>query len=152
MPILIVQHIAEGFVEGFVSWLNSVVPMAVKLVEDGELLRAGTVYVAPQDRHLGVTRGGRARLCDEEPVDGFRPAGTYLLNSVTEAFGRHSVGIILTGMGRDGVDGLRSLHQRGGLSIAQDEEAKVAHLMWEFKISPPDLLSGSYSDLMLARS
>lgn len=125
LPILVVQHIAAGFVDGFAVWLNSVVPMTVKVAEHDEMTRPGTVYVAPHDRHLGVTRGGRILLSDDPAIDGFRPAGTCLFQSVAEAFGKNSVAVILTGMGQDGVDGLRAVHRAGGLTVAQDEQSSV---------------------------
>ncbi len=125
VPVVVVQHIAAGFVEGFANWLDSSVPHPVKLAEENELLKPGTVYIAPQDRHLGVARGGRVVLSDEDPIDGFRPSATHLFQSVARTFGKKSLAIILTGMGRDGLEGLRSIRQEGGFTIAQDEESCV---------------------------
>lgn len=125
VPILVVQHIADGFVEGFAKWLNSVVPPTVKLAENNEMTSPGIVYIAPQDQHLGVTRGGRIQLSRDEAISGFRPSGTYLFRSVAEAFRDKSVAMILTGMGRDGVDGIREIHRAGGMTIAQDEETCI---------------------------
>jgi two-component system chemotaxis response regulator CheB len=125
LPIFVVQHIAHGFVEGFASWLDAVIALNVRIAQHDEMSEAGTVYIAPQDRHLGVTRGGRIRLSDDPPISGFRPAGTYLLNSVAQAFGPKSVGIILTGMGQDGVEGMRAIQRAGGVTIAQNEQTSV---------------------------
>ena len=125
VPVLVVQHIARGFVEGFAKWLDSNIPMRVKIGEDDEALLPGVVYVAPQDRHLGVRPRGRVTLSDDPPIDGFRPAGTYLFQSVAQTFGRQAVALILTGMGRDGVDGLRLVQDTGGLTVAQDEQSSV---------------------------
>ncbi len=122
LPILLVQHIATGFVEGFAAWLNSVVPLTVKIAGDGETTRPGTVYVAPQDYHLGVSAGGRIKLSNEPPVGGFRPAATCLFQSMASVYGANLIALILTGMGRDGVDGLRSVRDCGGVTIAQDEQ------------------------------
>jgi len=122
-PILLVQHIADGFVEGFVAWLNSVVALSVKLAQNGELIKPGKVYVAPQDCHLGVSRGGVIYLSKAEPIGGFRPAATYLFESVAKAFDNNVVATILTGMGSDGVDGLKSIHKGGGTILAQNKES-----------------------------
>ena len=124
-PILVVQHIASGFVEGFARWLDSTISLPVKIAEPGERLQPGVIYVAPQERHLVVGSNGRVRLPDEQPVDGFRPAATVLFRSAAEAFGKHVLAVILTGMGRDGVDGLRSIRDAGGVTVAQDEESSV---------------------------
>lgn len=124
-PILVVQHIAKGFVEGFANWLNTAMPLAAKLAEDREPLRNGTVYVAPHDRHLGVSRSGRAVLSNAAAIGGFRPAATYLFQSVGEAYGDKAVAMILTGMGRDGVDGLHIVREKGGLVVAQDDKSSV---------------------------
>ena len=116
---------AHGFVEGFAKWLDSTVPIRVKIAEDGETLLPGVVYVAPQERHLGARPSGCAALSDAPPVGGFRPAATYLFQSAAEAFGRQMVALILTGMGRDGVDGLRHVRDAGGVTVAQDEASSV---------------------------
>ncbi len=129
VPILLVQHIVAAFGEGFVRWLDGVVPLRVKMAVDDELMRAGTVYVAPHDRHLGVRQGGRTRLDSGPEIGGFRPAGDFLFGSVAEAYGNKAVGIILTGMGQDGVNGIRAIRNCGGRTIAQDEQSCVIYGM-----------------------
>ena len=124
LPILIVQHISKGFLGGLVQWLGSACPLPVKTAEDGERLSPATVYIAPDDRHLGVS-GTRIALSDAEPIGGFRPSATYLFESVTKAFGSASLHVILTGMGRDGVTGLEAAHSAGATVIAQDEASSV---------------------------
>lgn len=124
-PILVVQHMAHDFVEGFAKWLDSTVPIRVKIAADGETLLPGVVYLAPQERHLGARPNGCAALSDAPPVGGFRPAATHLFQSAAEAFGRQMVAVILTGMGRDGVDGLRHVRDAGGVTVAQDEASSV---------------------------
>jgi two-component system chemotaxis response regulator CheB len=99
--------------------------LRVKVVEDGENVRPGTAYLAPDDRHLVVTPGGVARLKDEATVDGHRPSVTALFRSVAQSHGRAAVGVLLTGMGGDGAGGLRSLRDAGGHTIAQDEDTCV---------------------------
>jgi len=124
-PILVVQHITPGFVAGLAEWLNKAGPLRVKLAEAGEALKGRTVYFAPDDRHLGVSAAGRVVLADEPPVGGFRPSGTPLFEAVAKAFGPAAVAVILTGMGDDGVAGLRAVRQAGGHILAQDEKSSV---------------------------
>jgi two-component system, chemotaxis family, protein-glutamate methylesterase/glutaminase len=125
LPILVVQHIALGFAEGMARWLDSVTPLKVKVAEEGEPLKPGTVYVAADDRHLGVTTDGRAQVSNAAPVGGFRPSGTFLFRSTARAYGAASVALILTGMGQDGLDGLRELRQSGARVLAQDEATSI---------------------------
>lgn len=124
-PIMIVQHISPGFTAGFVTWLRSTISLPVKIAGAGESLVPGTVYLAPEERHLGVSRRRTVELSDEPAIGGFRPAGTYLFQSVAQVFGPASVAVILTGMGRDGVDGLRAIRDAGGQIIAQNEASCV---------------------------
>ena len=119
-----VQHIAEGFADGLAKWLGASSPLRVKVAEDGEPLTAGTAYLAPDRRHLGV-RGDRVELSDAPPVEGFKPSGTWLFESVARSFGPAALGLILTGMGRDGVAGLAALRAAGGTVVAQDKESSV---------------------------
>ncbi len=135
-PVLVVQHIARGFVPGLVSWLDGATPLGVTVASDGEPLRPGVVYFAPDDRHLGVHWQGQPaggtgsiRLSGEAPIEGFRPSASFLFRSVAEGFGRAAVCAILTGMGRDGVDGLRQVRERGGRGLAQAEEGCVVYGM-----------------------
>ncbi len=124
-PILVVQHIAPGFTAGLVEWLGQGTRLAVKLAEPGESVRPGTAYFAPEGSQMGVTKGGRIRLTKEPAEDGFCPSATYLFQSVAEAYGRSAIGILLTGMGRDGAEGLKKLREAGGVTIAQDKESSV---------------------------
>lgn len=125
VPILIVQHIANGFVPGLVDWLNSLCSLKVKLAAPGEMLEPHMIYVGPADNHLGVSGRSRILLSQEEPIGGFRPSATFLFESVAKAFGAASLHIVLTGMGQDGVAGLRVAHALGGRVLAQDEASSV---------------------------
>lgn len=125
LPILVVQHIALGFGRGFATWLNTVSSIRVKVAEEGEPLAAQTVYVAPDDRHLGVTDRPAIALSSAPPIVGSRPSATFLFDSVARAFGDSAIAVILTGMGRDGVEGLRAIRAAGGRILAQDEESSV---------------------------
>ncbi|MDD5558922.1 chemotaxis-specific protein-glutamate methyltransferase CheB [Candidatus Methylomirabilis sp.] len=124
-PILIVQHIAPGFTGGFADWLAQGTRLAVKLAESGEATRPGTVYLAPEGFQTGITTEGRIRLTRESAEEGFCPSASYLFQSVAEAYGRSAIGILMTGMGRDGAAGLKRLREAGGVTIAQDEESCV---------------------------
>jgi two-component system, chemotaxis family, protein-glutamate methylesterase/glutaminase len=124
-PILVVQHIATGFIPGFTVWLNTVCSLRVKVAESGEMLAARTVYVAPDSRHLGLASNWTVQLSEAPPIGGFRPSATFLFQSVAQVAGRAVLAVILTGMGRDGVDGLSFVRSRGGFVIAQDEATSV---------------------------
>jgi two-component system chemotaxis response regulator CheB len=129
LPILVVQHIAGGFVEGLASWLDSCSPLSIVVARDGEELRPGTVYIAPDDRHLGLAGPGTIRLSSEPPVGGFRPSATFLFREVAQAFGASALAVVLTGMGSDGVAGLAAVRGAGGRVVAQDEETSVVYGM-----------------------
>jgi len=131
-PIVVVQHIARGFVGGLVQWLDGETPLAVRVARGGEPATPGDVYIAPDDRHLGVAvDGGALRLVvsDEPAVGTFRPSASYLFASAARSVGRGTMAVILTGMGDDGVSGLRDVHRAGGLVVAQDEATSVVYGM-----------------------
>lgn len=129
LPILVVQHIAAGFAAGLTDWLTATCQLSVKLAESGEPLRGGVVYLAPDDRQMGVTSDERISLTQAAPVGGFRPSGTYLFESAARAYGASLVAVILTGMGSDGVEGLRAVKAVGGRVLAQDEASSVVYGM-----------------------
>jgi two-component system, chemotaxis family, protein-glutamate methylesterase/glutaminase len=125
VPVLVVQHIAKGFVSGFATWLNDTSMIRVKIADPDERMAPGTAYLAPEDRHLGMTPTGRILVSTEPEIDGFRPSGTFLFESAARGLGAAALALILTGMGRDGVEGLRRLKAVGGRIIAQDEASSV---------------------------
>ena len=133
VPILVVQHIAHGFSAGLADWLSHDTPLRVKLAELGEPAAAGTVYIAPDDRHLGCQLDGRGEvrlLLDRSPpVGAFRPSASFLFQSTAESLGSGVLAVILTGMGDDGVSGLRTLKLQGGRVLAQDESTSVIYGM-----------------------
>lgn len=129
VPILVVQHIPPGFDEGLVQWLDSISPVPVRLARNREPLQDGAVLMAPADAHLGVSAGGRVALSGDAPIGGHRPSATHLFRSVAGAYGAGAVGAILTGMGVDGVAGLRLLKDAGGCVLAQDEATSVVYGM-----------------------
>ncbi len=125
VPILLVQHIAPGFIDGLAEWLAGQTRLAVKLAEAGEPLRPATVYLAPDHVQMGVAPGERIFLTKEPAADGFCPSVSYLFQRVAHVYGRSGVGVLLTGMGRDGAVGLQQLRDAGAVTIAQDEETSV---------------------------
>lgn len=124
-PVLLVQHIAPGFTEGLVEWLARETPLTVKLAAAGESAISGTVYIAPDGFQMGVTTRGEIRLAKGLAGNGFCPSASHLFESVADAYGPAAAGVILTGMGRDGADGLLRLRRAGGVTIAQDERSSA---------------------------
>jgi two-component system chemotaxis response regulator CheB len=120
VAIAVVQHIADGFTAGLASWLAQESRLDVREAEDGEVLRPGRVLLAPTGRHLLLGKGV-ARLSDAAPVDTFRPSVTPLFLSAARSYGARCCGVILTGMGRDGAEGMKALKEAGAHTIAQDE-------------------------------
>jgi two-component system chemotaxis response regulator CheB len=124
-PILIVQHIAAGFTAGFAEWLATTSRLPVHVAVGGESPLPGHVYIAPDDRHLRVGPRFELETTRDEPYNGLRPAVGVLFRSVAERFGGRAIGVILTGMGRDGAAELKLMADRGALTVAQDEESCV---------------------------
>lgn len=129
VPVVIVQHIVGGFLPGLVSWLRTEVPFRVAVAVDGEVLLPGSVYLAPDGSHLEVDSSLRVHLTDAAPVSGFRPSATVLFRSLARNFGSRAIGVVLTGMGEDGLDGARDMHVAGALVLAQDEQSSIVYGM-----------------------
>jgi two-component system chemotaxis response regulator CheB len=129
VPVLIVQHIAAGFVEGFAEWLGQTSNLPVHIATHGVRALPGHTYLAPEDFHMGVDSAGRIALSKAEPENGLRPAVSHLFRSVANVFGQNAVGVLLTGMGRDGAEELKLLKDRDAVTIAQDKESSVVHGM-----------------------
>ena len=129
VPILVVQHIADGFDEGLVKWLDTVTSLKVRMGKAGMRPAPGEVIVAPNGVHMGISRWQRITLVADEPIGSHRPAVSYMFQTVAEAYGRRALGVILTGIGRDGTDGLAKLHAAGGRVVAQDETSCVVYGM-----------------------
>jgi two-component system, chemotaxis family, protein-glutamate methylesterase/glutaminase len=124
-PVLIAQHIADGFAAGMAQWLADLCPLPVALGRDGESLEAGRIYLADPGTHMTMTPEGTIRLCPRTDRDIYRPSCDRLLCSVAESAGRRAIGVILTGMGRDGAKGISAIAAAGGIAIAQDEASSV---------------------------
>ncbi|MGA1411677.1 MAG: chemotaxis-specific protein-glutamate methyltransferase CheB [Prochlorotrichaceae cyanobacterium] len=125
VPILCVQHISEGFLQGLVDWLNRECAFKVTIAQSGVVPQPGYIYFPPERHHLLISPTGKLALSLEPPVTGHRPSVTVLFKSVAQYYRRSCVGILLTGMGRDGADGLLSILEAGGITIAQDESTSI---------------------------
>lgn len=125
IPIVVVQHVLDAFAQGMADWLNGSSNLTVKTAVDQERIVPGKVYIAPGQSHLTVSPGGVLRSVSSPPVKGHRPSATMLFDSVAKSFGKDAVGVILTGMGDDGVDGLRNLGKTGAHIIAQNEASST---------------------------
>jgi two-component system chemotaxis response regulator CheB len=128
-PVLIVQHIAEGFCHGLAEWLSHTAGFPTMVAEHGEIPRAGRAYLAPDNRQMGLDAKGRIELCEAPCENGLRPAAAWLFRSVAEVCGASGAAVLLTGMGRDGAAELKLIRERGGITIAQDRESSVVHGM-----------------------
>lgn len=129
VPIVLVQHISPGFVEGFVEWLQLTTKFPLQLAVHGEYLLPGHGYIAPDDYQLGIVDGPKFVLSRGELENGLRPSVAHLFRSAAEVIGSGAVGILLTGMGIDGADELKLMKESGGVTIAQNKESSVVHGM-----------------------
>lgn len=125
VPVLIVQHIAPGFTAGFVDWLSSASGFPVHIAEHGQKLLPGHGYVAPENNHLGISAGPRIVLSDQVSENNLRPSVDFLFRTVAQVLGANAVGVLLTGMGKDGARELLEMKKKGALTIAQDEASSV---------------------------
>jgi two-component system chemotaxis response regulator CheB len=126
--IVIAQHIPKTFSTPFARRMDSVCQMTVYEAEDGQQILPGHVYIAPGDRHLLLVRNGARYVCkldDGQPVNRHKPSVDVLFRSVAQQAGRNAIGVILTGMGKDGAQGLKEMREAGSPTIAQDEATSV---------------------------
>jgi two-component system chemotaxis response regulator CheB len=129
VPILIVQHMAPGFIRGFARWLATSSGLPVHVPTHGESMLPGHVYVAPDEYQMKVEREGKIALTKNAPEYGLRPSISYLFRTVAEVYGPDAVAGLLTGMGRDGASELRLLKEHGAVTFAQDRDSSVVHGM-----------------------
>jgi len=148
VPLLIVQHIAKGFIKGLTEWLQQVSGFPVHVAADGERAQAGHVYFAPDDIHMGIQANGRIVLARGEKDNGLRPSVSHLFRSVAQAYRRSAAGILLTGMGADGAAELKLMKDQGAITIAQDKASSLVHGMpgvaiqlggASYVLSPPEI-------------
>lgn len=128
VPIFIVQHMPKGFTTSFAARLDNESPLKVVEATDGMDIENGVVYLAPGDFHM-VLEKGKIRLNTLDKIHGVRPAVDYLFNSASNIYGDGLLGVILTGMGKDGAEGMNTIKNNGGYNIAQNEETCVVYGM-----------------------
>lgn len=129
VPILVVQHIAQGFLSGLSDWLQKTTGLPVKIADHGEKLNAGHVYLAPDAHQMGISKSMKVELVANKPENNLCPAVSYLFRNVARTIGSRSVGVLLTGMGKDGAKELKQLKEKGAITIAQDRESSIVHGM-----------------------
>ncbi len=156
--ILVVQHIHPDFIGGFQTWMDRECPLPVTFATDGLPLKRGRVYIAPANLHLKMAPGRKVAL-DPEPELLHRPSADILFESIAEQAGPKGVGVLLTGMGDDGVQGLLAIRRSGGRTIAQDEQSSAVFGMPRAaaqagaaeRVVPLDKIAGAIIDAVAAR-
>lgn len=129
IPIVLVQHIAVGFIKGFIEWLNIKSGPVLVEARNGELLLPGHIYVAPNGFHMGITTARTVSLKPRSEKESFCPSVSYLFNSVATVLGKNAAGVLLTGMGNDGAAELKLMRNRGAMTIVQDEASSIVYGM-----------------------
>jgi two-component system chemotaxis response regulator CheB len=129
VPVLIVQHMAPGFIYGFTEWLSQSTGFPVQVAVDGQPVLPGHAYVAPDGLQMGIKNGGQIVLTESPAENGLKPSVSYLFRSARESFGAGVAGILLTGMGKDGAWELKEMKDAGAVTIAQDKESSVVYGM-----------------------
>jgi len=125
LPLICVQHISEGFTQGLVDWLAPQCRIRVQMAENGITPQAGTAYFPRDGVQLTIDQHGRLDCSNERSYDGHLPSISMTFRSLATYYGKNTVGILLTGMGRDGIEGMLAITQAGGTTIAQDEESSI---------------------------
>jgi two-component system chemotaxis response regulator CheB len=149
---------SPGFIRGFAESLAQSCKLFVQVAYDSETLKPGHVYLAPDGVQMGVKKGdrnGRIALIPDELEDGLRPSISYLFRCIARTYGKNAAGVLLTGMGRDGAEGLKLMKLNGALTIAQDKESSIVHGMPAEAIKlgaadyvlPPDRIAATLADL-----
>jgi len=125
LPIAIVQHIAPGFLSNLAHWLDTQSHLPVKVAANNEALKPGTAYLAPDDHHLRIGPDRNILLSNTPPIRGHRPSADELMESAAQSYGKQVAGVLLTGMGSDGAEGLKRIRETGGKTIVQDEATSI---------------------------
>jgi two-component system chemotaxis response regulator CheB len=125
LALLVVQHLPAGFTTALAERLDGLSAIRVREAADGDRPEAGLALVAPGDHQLEVGLDGSLRVTDGPEVNGVRPSADVTMRAAAQAFGRRAVGVIMTGMGKDGAEGMRAIKEAGGATVAQDEASSV---------------------------
>ncbi|NKE73445.1 chemotaxis-specific protein-glutamate methyltransferase CheB [Candidatus Manganitrophus noduliformans] len=155
VPVLIVQHMVADFIPGFVEWLDQTCSLPVRVAAHGESILPGHAYMAPGGYQMKVETGQKISLTRDLPENGHRPSVSSLFRSVAQVFGSRAVGVLLTGMGKDGAEELRLMKDQGAMTFAQDEESSVVHGMpgeairlgGAAYVLPPDKIAAALTSL-----
>ena len=123
VPIICIQIIHKDFLDGLIHWLESECQLKVKIAEDGKIPEAGTIYFSPGDKHLEFNTSGRFHLTDHPPIMGHRPSINTTFLSIASYYKDSTCGVILSGLGKDGIEGMQEIFKLGGLTIVQDQES-----------------------------
>ncbi|MBN2619290.1 MAG: chemotaxis response regulator protein-glutamate methylesterase [Spirochaetales bacterium] len=132
LPIVVVQHMPAGFTKEFAKGLNRICPLEVKEAEEGDIIKTGRILIAPGDKHVKVERkslGGVIHLDDSELVSGHKPSVDVLFESVAKNYGKNSLAVIMTGMGKDGAKKIGEVYRSGGYTMGQNQESCVVYGM-----------------------
>ncbi|MCA9804684.1 MAG: response regulator [Cyanobacteria bacterium HKST-UBA02] len=129
VPMVIAQHIAPGFLTGLLGWLSATTGYRVEIASHNQKLEPGTAYLCPDGYQTGVSATGRFVINDQSLINGVRPSVAYLFRTAAEAYGPRTVGVLLSGMGRDGARELKLIRDQGGITIVQDAQSSVVHGM-----------------------
>jgi two-component system chemotaxis response regulator CheB len=125
LPIICIQHISDGFLQGLIDWLSSQCPMKVEMAKADGVPQPGTIYFPQEGTHLTLGGAGRVVLSREPPYGGHRPSVTVTMRAIAEYYGNAAFGVLLTGMGKDGAEGLLAIRRAGGITVAQDEASSI---------------------------
>jgi two-component system chemotaxis response regulator CheB len=125
LPIICVQHISDGFLPGLIDWLASQCRMRIEIARPGALPKSATIYFPPEGTHLKFDNSGRFAISSEPPLAGHRPSVTVTMQSLAGCPGNPVLAVLLTGMGRDGAEGMLAVKRAGGITIAQDEASSA---------------------------
>ncbi len=129
VPILVVQHIPVGFIDGMVEWLKQTSGIPLRIARQGEDLLPNNVYFATSEKHMGVNKYNRIELKDDTVNYGITPSASYLFRSVNKAYRNKGIGILLSGMGKDGAEELLMMKESGALTIVQDRASSIVYGM-----------------------
>ncbi len=125
VPILVVQHMPQNFLPLFINWLNNASSLPITIATDGQKVEPGHVYFAPGNRHMILQNKKQIKIIDAPPMHSVKPAVSYLFNSVAKIYGPKAMGILLTGMGKDGAYELGLMKEEGAFTIVQDKKSSV---------------------------
>ncbi len=125
IPIVIVQHIANGFLNGMVDWLSKTTHLTLKIPKTGEPVKGGHVYFAPEDHHIAISPARAFQVYKIDAHENFKRPISHLFSSVAKIYKNNAIGVLLTGMGNDGVIGVKEMKEQGATTLVQDKESSV---------------------------